>query len=75
MFLAYDGDKVGRKLEKLLIDNDEQHIEKFANNAIESLKKLEKSLRERRCKIIFASGDSVLAKSSEDFDFDEINRQ
>ncbi|BBL74206.1 mCpol domain-containing protein [Methylomagnum ishizawai] len=74
MFLAYDGDKIGRKLESLLIDNSEYEIERFANKVSDALIYLEKSLSERKCKIIFASGDSVLAKMSDKFDADEIPR-
>lgn len=75
MFLAYDGDKIGRKLEKLLIDNDEELIELFAIDVQKALVSLENSLRQRGCKIIFASGDSVLAKSSSEIDFDKIQRR
>ncbi len=75
MYLAYDGDKVGRKLENLLIDNDEARIEAYANEVWAALHALEKSLKERGCQIIFASGDSVFAKSNCEFNVDEIGRQ
>ena len=63
MFLAYDGDKVGCKLEALLIDNNEMLIEIFANEVRKALNEIEQCLKERGCKILFASGDSILAKS------------
>ena len=75
MFLAYDGDKVGRKLENLLIENDEQLIEVFAKEVLKALCKLENSLLNEGCKVIFASGDSVLAKSNTQFYFEKIDRQ
>jgi hypothetical protein len=68
MFLAYDGDKVGAKLESLLIDNDENKIELFALEVSNVLDLIKKSLIEKGCKIIFASGDSLLAKSTNQFD-------
>ena len=74
MFLAYDGDKVGRKLESLLIDNDELKVEAYANEVSNALRTLESALIERGCTIIFASGDSLLAKSTEQFAPDKIQR-
>ncbi len=74
MFLAYDGDKVGRKLENLLIDNDESEIEAFADKVWDALRTLEQLLVERHCKIIFASGDSVLAKANKEFNANEVTR-
>ncbi len=74
MFLAFDGDKVGRKLENLLIENDELQIVQFANFVSESLKKLEDELKKYGCKIIFASGDSILAKTTLKFNPTKINR-
>lgn len=75
MFYAYDGDKVGKKLESLLIDNDENSIEEYANDVWRALHKLEDSLKLVGCKIIFASGDSVMAKSDIEFDVESIPRK
>lgn len=75
MYLAYDGDKVGRKLESLLIDNDEANIEAFARKVAHVLAELEKSLLDKGCTVIFASGDSILAKANGEFDPEEIRRQ
>lgn len=74
MFLAYDGDKVGRKLEELLINNDEFEIEAFAKEVWGALRNLEQRLIECHCKIIFASGDSVLAKTNGKFNADDVTR-
>ncbi|MGD9210089.1 MAG: mCpol domain-containing protein [Desulfobacteraceae bacterium] len=74
MFLAYDGDKVGAKLESLLIENDEIKIESFAKEVSFVLNLLKNSLLEKGCKIIFASGDSLLAKCNNQFDPDNIKR-
>lgn len=74
MFIAYDGDRIGRKLENFLIENDETKIEQFANMVFEALKKIESDLRKCGCKIIFASGDSIFAKTTSDFDPEKINR-
>ena len=74
MFLAYDGDKVGRKLESLLIDNDVYKIKNFANEVWDALHTLEQQLLDKNCEIIFASGDSIFAKSNEKFDVEQIIR-
>lgn len=75
MFYAYDGDKVGKKLESLLIDNDESAIEEYAHEVLCALHKLEESLKLSGCKIIFASGDSVMAKSDIEIDVEAIARE
>ena len=74
MYLAYDGDKVGRKLEDLIIDNNEHKIEAFAAKMSWTLRNLEKLLADHHCRIIFASGDSVLARTTLDFDTDKVKR-
>lgn len=74
MFLAYDGDKVGRKLESLLINNNEFEIEAFANKVSQALGDLEMQLVEHNCKIIFASGDSVFARTEMEFNADDVTR-
>lgn len=75
MYLAYDGDKVGSKLESLLIDNIDAQIEEYAIEVSSALNTLEKALILKGCKILFASGDSLLAKSNTAFDPKNINRK
>ena len=75
MYFAYDGDKIGRKLESVLIENNEMLIIKYTKNVSFALKALEEALTEKGCKIFFASGDSILAKSTEPFNPDEIQRK
>lgn len=76
MYFAYDGDRIGSKLESLIIDNDEEKIENFANTVLDALERLESSLKKSGCKIIFASGDSILAKSTDELvDVNSIDRE
>ncbi|KPA14932.1 hypothetical protein MHK_004859 [Candidatus Magnetomorum sp. HK-1] len=75
MYLAYDGDKVGRTLESLLIDNNELKIEEYANTVFEALNSLKSALIDIGCRIIFASGDSILATTNKYFDSELIKRK
>ena len=74
-FYAFDGDSVGRKLEYLVMSNDEIMIIKYSELISKAVNGLVESLKSSGCSIIFYGGDSVLAKSESIIDFDKIPRK
>ena len=74
-YYAYDGDQVGRQLECLLIDNNDRAVSDYAKAVGSALDEITSMLKHRGCSILFASGDSILAKSSTTVDIDDIPRR
>lgn len=69
LFLAVDGDDVGRKIEFLIVNNQIELLSDFFNNFQASMFWLSEKLKnEFNAKIIFNGGDSLLA----DLRIDEI---
>ncbi len=73
-FYIFDGDQVGRRLEYLLLINDEQAAAKFSKEVRQALDSLVMELKDRGCEIVFAEGDEVLARSEVLIDIDDIPR-
>lgn len=61
-YLAIDGDHVGAKLEKYLLDNDEDSLSKFSSRLTSFLETLAEVLEAEGFSIVYLGGDSVLAK-------------
>jgi hypothetical protein len=74
-FYIYDGDQVGRRLEYLLLLNDEQAAAKFSQEVRQALASLVAELKERGCEIVFSGGDEVLARSEALIEINDISRQ
>lgn len=73
-YYAFDGDRIGKRLQHLILQNDETEVETFAAAVSTAVSILEKSLRGLDCKIIFASGDSVLAFSDTPIEIENVQR-
>lgn len=74
-FYAFDGDSVGRKLEYLIMNNDEEKIIEYSQLISKAINNVVKALKAAGCIIIFFGGDSVLAKSNAPIDVDSIPRK
>jgi len=74
IYYAFDGDRIGKRLQHLILQNAEEDVETFAVSVNTAMSILEKSLRGLGCKIIFASGDSILAFSEIPADIEDVQR-
>lgn len=74
-FYALDGDSVGRRLEYLVMNNDEDKIVEYSKKISCAVNDVVSALEKAGCSIIFFGGDSVLAKSSLPIDIEIIPRK
>lgn len=62
IYIGIDGDNVGNKIEKSLLENDEINVAKVSEEITSSVNKITKYLKIINFKIIFATGDDILCK-------------
>ena len=74
-FYALDGDSVGRKLEYLVMNNDEEKIIEYSKLISSAVDEVVIALKACGCKIIFYGGDSILAKNQIPINIDSIPRK
>ena len=74
-FYALDGDSVGRRLEYLVMNNDEDKIVEYSKQISCAVDDVVNALEMAGCSIIFFGGDSVLAKSRSPIDIEKIPRK
>ena len=67
-YYAIDGIEVGKKLERLIIEGDDEEIHAFSINVSQHVELLSNLFSRQGAEIIFATGDGLLAKSSERLD-------
>ena len=68
MFLAVDGDDVGRRLERLLIANLPEEAKAFSNGVDVDLANLRDHILAVGADIVFCAGDGLLALVPDSFD-------
>ncbi len=73
-FYIFDGDQVGRRLDYLVLMNDEEAAAKFSKDIEQALDSLVAELKERGCEIVFSGGDGVLARSEALVEIDNVSR-
>ena len=73
-YYALDGDSVGRRLEYLIMNNDEVGIVKYSHLISDAVNDIVEALKASGCSIVFFGGDSVLAKSNIPIDIDSVPR-
>jgi hypothetical protein len=61
VYIALDGDNVGRRLEQLITAESEEEIRSFAESIAERLQVLARRIVEHGGRVIFSSGDGLLA--------------
>lgn len=74
LYIAIDGDDVGRRLEHSMLINDQNNLIDFSNRFNESMTWLERILEQTfQAQIIFNGGDNLLAKLQQnDFDLGKL---
>jgi nucleotidyltransferase/DNA polymerase involved in DNA repair len=55
-----DGDKIGAKIEALLIQNSLEEVREFSQRVAEAMEEIKRWVKSRQGDVIFCSGDSVL---------------
>jgi len=71
-FYAFDGDRIGDKLEYLIISENIDAVSAFSQSVAEALLHIEIMLTENNANIIFSAGDNILC--SADICDDELQR-
>jgi len=61
-FLSIDGDKIGAKLEALIITEELEQASLFSDNVTSAVCLMKKFIQEKRGMIVFSGGDNILAK-------------
>jgi minimal CRISPR polymerase domain len=61
VYVALDGDDVGRRVEELIATADEEAVRRFAGAVRDRLQTLADLTRQRGGRLIFCAGDSLLA--------------
>ncbi len=72
MFVAFDGDGIGRRLELYLLQNRELDIKSFSATVTSAIRDIGSVLEMNGGELIMCSGDSVLAKFPEEKDVTEF---
>jgi hypothetical protein len=62
MFVAFDGDSIGRRLELYLLQNRELDVKVFSAAVTNAIQDIGRLLQVNGGEVIICSGDSVLAK-------------
>jgi hypothetical protein len=62
MYIGLDGDNVGTKIEKCLIENNEQEVGRLSKEITDTKDKITDYLRSLNFEIIFSAGDDILGK-------------
>ncbi len=62
IFLALDGDKVGSRLEAMIVAEDLERVASFSHCVAEAIKKMTELIEQNHGVIIFAGGDNLMAE-------------
>lgn len=62
MYIALDGDDVGRHIEKYLIENKERDVAELSEQITKTVQEITVYLQRIGFEIIFSAGDSILCK-------------
>ena len=71
-FYAIDGDDVGRKLERLILEEKINEVSLLSFSITASVNQLQKYMQARGADIIFCAGDGLLAMSHEIIDVEPL---
>ena len=62
IYIGIDGDNIGIKIEKSLLENDEINVARISEEMTSSIKKITNYLKVLNFEIIFSAGDDILCK-------------
>lgn len=72
IYIGIDGDNVGTKIEKSLLENDEINVARVSEEITSSVIKITNYLKIINFKIIFSTGDDILCKG-ESIEIDNLS--
>jgi len=64
IYVGLDGDDIGKKIEKCLLENDEKEAARLSQEVINTKDKIDEYLRSLNFEIIFSAGDDILSKGN-----------
>lgn len=67
MYIAIDGDEIGKQLELLLFSNSVEQASSFSKFITEELSRLSSYFESEGCKVVFCGGDSILISAPSGF--------
>jgi len=73
-YCSLDGDKIGTKLEKLIVNQDMISLSKFSNLISEAINDITKKIKDKGYNIVFSGGDNIMFHGEIETSFcDEIS--
>lgn len=72
MFIAIDGDDVGRKITRCYLNNDKENLKKISEDLVLSMNNVADFLKDNGFSIIFCAADGVTASTESTIDFREL---
>jgi GTP cyclohydrolase III len=76
LFLAVDGDKVGSRLEALIVAEELERVASFSLDVVKAIRKMTELIEQKHGILVFAGGDNLLATfdevESRDLDVEEL---
>lgn len=70
-YIGLDGDSIGKHIERILIEEDVDELEEFSLSVKNALSEIEKVVNQKKGKVIFSGGDSILFRGDFDIEFTE----
>ena len=67
MYIAIDGDEIGKQLELLLFSDSIEQASSYSNLISSELDRIREHLLSQGCEVIFCGGDSILAHAKNGF--------
>lgn len=61
MYIAIDGDSIGKKIEYYILEGKLDELKKFSDNMLKNIENLKRSILKCNGKIYMAGGDNILA--------------
>lgn len=62
MYIAIDGNSTGKKIEKMILDNELEKLSKFSSEIQKIIQSISSNIVQHSGKIIMAGGDNILAE-------------
>ncbi|QPB83490.1 mCpol domain-containing protein [Pseudoalteromonas rubra] len=67
MYIVFDGDEIGKQLEKLIFSDCLEQAASYSALIAMELQQIREHLIASGCEVVFCGGDSILVKASSDF--------
>lgn len=67
IYISIDGDNIGKKLEKYILNEDLSGVKEFSYQITQSIRNFERIIRKTGGDIFFSGGDNILAFVNDDY--------